>query len=124
MNTAIDAEEYDDNQHTNAEIVELLEKRRTEFLINFMKKYKEKEIKPYYKSAKTKDIQMQRSKVFYNVVGDSYEEIVEQSNESFLLLVCIQLFDYCIELKKSIREIGMHLMAYGNRSVFSNFRHC
>jgi hypothetical protein len=82
--------------------------------MNFMRKYKEKEIKPYYKSAKTKDLQVQRSKVFYNVVGDSYEEIVEQSNESFLLLVCIQAFDYCIELKKSIREIGMHFMAYGN----------
>ena len=118
LNTAVDAEEYDDQEQQQESINQILEKKRTEFLIYFLKNYKENKITPYYKSATTKDPIVQRNKVFYNVVGDTYDEVVENSNESFMLLVCLQSFDHCIDLKKSIREIGMHLMAYGNFIFF------
>lgn len=115
LDLAVDAEEYDDKEQDLKAMNELLETKRTEFLIHFLKSFKESKISPYYKSATTKDLKMERKKVFYNVVGDTYNEIVEQSNESFILLVCIQAFDHCIDLKKTIREIGMHLMAYGRK---------
>lgn len=83
--------------------------------MGFLKKYREKTIKPYYKSATTKDLRIEKTKVFYNVVGDTYDDIVENSNESVVLLVCLLSQDSCVEIQKSIREIGMHLMAYGER---------
>lgn len=114
LNAAVDAEEFEDRRIDQRELDQFLEKRRGELLMNFLKKYRERSIEPYYKSAKTKDLRIEKTKVFYNVVGDTYDEIVEQSNESFLLLVCLRSLDSCTEMQKSVREIGMHLMAYGN----------
>lgn len=91
------------------------------FLEELVEKYFKKQLKPYYRSEETTEYNVEDDKVFYPIVSDNFEELVIESDPPFVVGNCILSFDYCIELKKSLKEIGRHLVGYGNvHSRYSN----
>lgn len=81
--------------------------------MKFVEEYWDSKLDPYYRSGKTEDVEISKQQVFYHLVSKTYDRLVKESEYGLVLLVCISSFDHCVEMKKSLRQIGNVLKGYG-----------